>query len=906
MTTAESTDQLPEVSLPDQPFRLSATELSRVLQVDPHNGLDSGEAQARLGVFGPNELEIYRSRNLLLLFLDQFKSPLVWVLALVAALAFGFRETLEGISILIVIAFNALIGLLMEWQAGQSMKALRKLSPVFARVYRDGKLVLLEATQLVPGDMVYLEAGDMPAADMRILEATNLGTNEAALTGESTIVSKHAEPLPEKVALADQKNMLFRGTTVSRGNGTALVVYTGRQTQLGEIARLTQEADGEVTPLEKKLSVLSRRLIWLALGLAVLILIIGLFQGRGLFLMIEMAIALAIAAIPEGLPIVATIALAKGMLRLARQRVIVKKLRAVETLGETQLIITDKTGTLTENRLLPDTLCLESGTATFRFQGAALVLDDPEKGALLRSEAFTQLQRVAALCNNASLDKAGLGNHTGDPLEVALLQFVEASRYSADQLRANFPRLLEIPFDSDTKMMGTLHHNPLQADYLVCIKGALEVVLQESDFVLTADGKMPLDNAQRQYWIDKGNTLAAEGLRLLAFGYREVASPREDFFRHLIFIGMLGFLDPPAEEIRAAIAHCHSAGVKVVMATGDHPETAWNIGRKTGLCDPDQERILTGRDLGAIAQLSAEATAQVLNTSIFARVSPAQKLQLVHLFQQHGFIVGMTGDGVNDAPALKKADIGIAMGKRGTEAAKEAADLVLQDDKFSAIVAAIRQGRGIFENIRWFVIYLLSCNLSELLIVATAYLANLSLPLFPLQILFMNMVTDVFPALALGMNRVDEGVMNRRPRSKGEPIITNRNWHAIMVYALALTLATVGIFLLAIFYLKTGDQLANSMAFSTIILAQLWHVFNLPDRPRSFLKNTVTQNPYVWLALMGSVGLLALAYWAPPLAKVLHLQPLSWRLLGWVLAASWLPVLIIQLLKQFRVLAANR
>ena len=882
------------LAIPERPYQLSALAVSQALGIQPDVGLSQQEAESRLQQFGPNKLETYRSKNLFLLFLEQFKSPLAWVLALAAILAFSFQETLEGISIVIVIFLNALIGFVMEWQALHSMQALRKLSQSYARVYRDGELRRLETSMLVPGDVVYLEAGDIPAADMRILETVNLGVNEAILTGESASTSKNPKLIPTEVSLAEQKNMLFKGTTVSRGNGKAVVVFTGSKTQIGEIARLTQEATDERTPLEKKLSVLSQKLIWLALGLAVLVFLIGLMQGRDLFLMIEMAIALAIAAVPEGLPVVATIALSKGMLRLAKHQVIVKKLNAVETLGETQIIITDKTGTLTENQLLPDTLSFEFGTAELYFQDEKIHLENPANHSLLKSYAFSQLQKVAALCNNASLDKNSTTNNTGDPLEIALLKFVEASRLSVADLRASYPRKREIPFDSETKMMGTLHKNGPRSDYLVCIKGAIEVVLQESDFVLTADGKRPLSEQMRKAWRVRADALAARGLRVLAFGYSEIEELQEDFFHKIVFVGFIGFLDPPIPSIKPAIVQCHQAGVQVVMATGDHPETARNIAFKTGLIDFAAGQVISGIDLPSLADLTPQEADLYLKAPVYARVSPAQKLQLVSHFQQAGFTVGMTGDGVNDAPALKKADIGIAMGKRGTEAAKEAADLVLKEDKFTAIVTAIRQGRGIFENIRLFVVYLLSCNLSELLVVGTAYLANLALPLFPLQILFMNMVTDVFPALALGMNKVDANVMDRPPRSKKEPIITRQTWRSIIAYALALTVATMGAFVLAIYYLKTNEQLANNMAFYTIILAQLWHVFSLPDRKHSFLKNVVTQNPYIWLALLGSVGILVLAYFAPPLASALHLQTFSWNLVGWVILCSWIPVFLIR------------
>ncbi|PHN08214.1 cation-translocating P-type ATPase [Flavilitoribacter nigricans] len=887
-------------ALPLAAYLMTASDVVHSLEVSIDTGLTTEEAKSRLEQVGPNELELYRQKSLLQLFLEQFKSPLAWVLALASALAFGFGEDLEAIAILVVILINAIIGFAMEWQAMSSMEALRQLTQTFARVYRNGKLVEVETAGLVPGDVVYLEAGDIPAADMRLLETVNLGVNESALTGESVAVSKQIEPIAATTVLGDQRNMLFRGTVVSRGNARAVVVRTGSRTEIGKIADLAQRASKEVTPLEKKLSKLSQKLIWLALALALMILVIGLLQGRDIFLMIEMAIALAIAAVPEGLPVVATIALARGMLRLARQQVIVKKLSAVETLGETQVIITDKTGTLTENQLLPDVMGFEFGTAGVHFQGEQLVLDDPADRYLLQTYAHSQLQHVAVLCNNASLDEHPSGPGTGDPLEIALLKMVAGSDTAPAAIRDAYSRIREIPFDSERKMMGTLHKNGRRPDYLVCIKGAMEILLRESDYILTVDGKIPLSETQRRAWMDKADTLAAKGLRVLGFGYSEIPVPKADFFENIVFIGFVGFLDPPRQTVKSAIDRCKAAGVQVVMATGDHPETAKNIGLKTGLIGFAESPVIKGPDIKPPAELSEREKQRLLSARIFARVNPAQKLHLVDLFQQEGFIVGMTGDGVNDAPALKKADIGIAMGSRGTEAAKEASDLVLKDDQFASITEAIRQGRGIFTNIRHFVIYLISCNLSELLIVAGAYLSNLALPLFPLQILFMNMVTDVFPALALGMNRVDDGVMERPPRGKGEPIITPHAWRAIIEYALALTVATIGAFLWAIYYLQLGDAPANNFAFYTIIIAQLWHVFNLPDPHQSFWRNAITRNPYVWMALAGSILIMLLAYWIAPLQAALHLVPFRMEWLGWVLLFSITPVMMVRIARLLR------
>ncbi|MBT8230242.1 MAG: cation-transporting P-type ATPase, partial [Bacteroidia bacterium] len=843
-----------------------------------------------------NILETFKQRSLFNIFLSQFTSPLVWVLAAATILAFLFQEWLEGMAVLVVIFINSMIGFYMEVQARNSMESLRKLSRTMTRVLREGQLKELEAGQLVPGDIIFMEAGDVVPADCRLIEENNLAVNEAALTGESTPISKRTDVLKEDTVLANLKNLVFKGTIVTRGNTTAIVYATGKNTQLGKIASLTEGASKESTPLEKKLNVLSQKLIILTLILAVFIMLIGLFQDRSMYLMIETAIALAIAAIPEGLPIVATIALARVMLRLAKHKVIVKQLNAVETLGETQVIFTDKTGTLTENQLLPCALVFDFDEAEISLVSDKLVFEEAAGAGIENSYAFEQLIKIAALCNNASLDVKKDNTPTGDPLEVALLQLVNASGHNILDLQANFERVGEIPFDSNTRMMGTMNRNGNRPDYMVSIKGALEVVLRECDYVLTRDGKIPLED--RDSWLRRADDLAARGMRVLAFAYSEIDRPRENFFEHLILVGCIAFIDPPRREVKDAIATCHKAGIDVIMVTGDHPETARYIAGKIGIGENESESVMHGRRLDEVFNDEINDYNQIRLVKVFARVSPEQKLKLVDLYQGLGRTVGMTGDGINDTPALKKADIGIAMGQRGTASAREVADLVLKDDAFTSIVVAIKQGRSIFENIRHFVVYLLSCNLSELLLVAAAFFSNLTLPLLPLQILFINMVTDVFPAFALAMNQDSDKVMEQAPRSKKIPIISLPVWKAISVYAFAITIGSLGALIFATFYLELGDKLANNFAFYTLIMAQLWNVFNLPEANKSFFINEVTRNKYIWLSLIVCTGIMVIAYLSPLLREVLNLASFKLDYIIYVLLFSLIPLLIIQLLKR--------
>ena len=886
-----------QLQQPDKPYLLSVNQISQQLQANIKSGLSFLEANNRLAFFGKNVLETYQQNPWYQLLIQQFTNPLAWVLLLAGTLAFAFQELLEGFAILVVILINAFIGFWMEWQAMQSMEALRKLSQAKIRVLREETIITIDVANLVLGDVIFLEAGDIVPADCRIIQQSNLGVQEAALTGESIQVRKQTKALKKETILAEQNNLLFKGTTISRGNAKAIVVATGKATQLGEIAQMAHEATKETTPLEKKLNVLSQKLLWLTLALTLLILVIGLIQGKSIYLMAKTAIALAIAAIPEGLPIVATIALAKGMLRLANHHVIVKKLSAVETLGETTVIFTDKTGTLTENRLSVDTLVFEFDTAEVHFEKEELIFNTPNQRTITSSFAFQQLCKVSALCNNATISYENREEeNSGDPLEIALLQFSQNNDHSVQSLRRQYPRLKEIPFDSNTKMMGTLHRQSDSPNYLVCIKGALEVVLDEADYVLTKTGKVPIN--KKQTYLAEADKLAAKGLRILAFAYSELQNEEENFFHNVTFIGFIGFLDPPRASVKTAVNTCQQAGIKVVMVTGDHPQTAKNIALKTGLISTRNATVIHGKALKPLSQCSQNEQNNILNINVFARVSPAQKLDLISTYQKKGSIVGMTGDGINDMPALKKADIGIAMGQRGTEAAKEVADLVLEDDSFNSIVVAIKQGRGIFANIRYFVIYLLSCNLSELLVVAFAALSNMAMPLLPLQILFLNMVTDVFPALALGMNKEADNVMQIAPRNPKEPIIHRPIWITIIIYALSMTLAVVGIFVITFSYLGLSAQTANNLAFYTLVLTQLWHVFNLPDKRTSFISNEITQNKHIWLAILTCIGITILAYFTPIVAEVLQLQSISYIEIALVLNFSLIPVILIQLVKR--------
>lgn len=871
------------------------------LSTDFNIGLSSSEIILRQKEFGKNILAIQKKRTWINILLEQFINPLILVLIIAAILSIIFQEKIEAIAIVVVIFINAAIGFFMELQANRSMEALQKLSTHHSTVLRDGEIQSIDSIEIVVGDILLVEAGDIVAADAQIITQHNIGVNESALTGESNQVSKSIESFSKNLSIAEQKNTLFKGTIVSRGNAKAIVTHIGKDTELGKIATSIHDVIQNDTPLEKKLNTLGKKLLGLTLVLAVLVIIVGILEGRDFYLMAKTAIALAIAAIPEGLPVVATIALAKGMLRLSHQKVIVKKLNAVETLGEVQIIFTDKTGTLTENQLHVQTLLFSFGKFNIKHDQSIQPLSTLHK--IETYPVFEKLLLTSILCNNASLgngktDALHKTKPTGDPLEIALLEFGKSKGFFQKKLKKEYPRVKEIPFDATTKMMGTLH-KMTNGKYLVCIKGALEVVLQESDKLMTDGEEKILTN--HNYWKEKNNELAAKGERTLAFAYSVIDHPEDQFFHNLIFIGCISFLDPPRADIKAALATCQSAGIKVIMVTGDHPETAKNIAEQVGLAKEKEPMVLHGNAIGNVNNLDKNEIDNLLKTNVFARVSPTQKLDIIQLYQSRKYNVGMTGDGVNDAPALRQADIGIAMGQRGTEAAKEAAELILEDDSFNSIVVAIRQGRGIFSNIRHFVIYLLSCNLGEILVIVLASLFPWGNMLYPLQILFLNMITDVFPALALGMGKTPKNVMQNPPRKSNEPFITKLHWRAIFIYAIAMTIPVWGVNYWASEYLLLDKMVVNNLIFYTLILVQLWHVFNLPSRSVSFFNNEITKNKFIWGAILICILIPIILYQFESIRLVLNLRNLNVEQILAVFGFSILPLFFIQILKRMRI-----
>ncbi|MES2766914.1 MAG: cation-translocating P-type ATPase [Bacteroidota bacterium] len=875
----------------------SVEEVLKTFKTDAESGMSQFEAEQRSKAFGLNVYEVQKQKSIWLMILLQFKSPIVYLLIFGAAVSLYFGDYIEAIAILVVILVNALIGFLMELQARSSMNALREMDVIHSRVIRDGQTQEIPSEKLAPGDVVILEAGDVIPGDGRLVESNQLQCDESSLTGESLPSEKNTDQLPKDTALGDQLNMVFKGASVMNGTGKAVITGIAHNTQLGTITSLVESAVETATPLDKKLNGLSKKLIWLTLILTAIFAITGIIQGKEWVVIIKTSIALAVAAFPEGLPIVATVALAYGMLLMARRNAIVKKLSAVETLGSTNVILTDKTGTLTENTIYVDSFSFPEENVKVSIENNVLKF---ENGRLLKSEKnFEKLRLIGALCNNASVvAKDDKKKSLGDPIEIALIHVANASGATAEELQEQYERIAEAPFSSDTKIMGTLHTSP--NGQFAAAKGSVEHLLEKCSKLQTGEAINDLSDDAKKTILAESEKMASEGLRVLAFAYRQESGlTEENFLKDLVYVGMIGFLDPPRLDIKAAIASCRKAGIKIVMITGDHPMTALNIAKKVGLVDESEQKTITGKDLPHMESLSGEWKEKILSTFVFARTTPKQKLDIADVFQKAGNIVAMTGDGVNDAPALKKADVGIAMGLRGTQVAKETASIILKDDSFTSIAAAVSHGRTIFQNIQKFVIYLVSCNLSEIFIVTIlGFLAPASI-LLPLQILFLNMVTDVFPALALGLGKGDETVMEKPPRDPKKDIITNKNWIFIGLYAVAMTLSVM----LAVIYCKltysTDSQMTNNVAFITLAFAQLFHVFNMSSMHSKMLVNDVTKNKFVWLAIAVCTGLLALVYIVPQMRLVLKLTALPVSLWIVSIVASLLPLILVQLYKVF-------
>ena len=852
----------------NQWYAKSPGEVLSGLGTSRQSGLSPRQAQERLAQYGPNKLSGAKKEPLWLRFLNQLRDPMILVLLAAAGLSLlssGGEDWVEAVIILVIVLVNAVISITQENSAEKALEALQKMSAPLAKVIRGGTQQPLETDGLVPGDIIVLEAGDLVPADARILECANLKADESAMTGESVPVTKQAvESLPPETVLGDRVNMVISSTVITNGRAVCVVTGTGMDTEVGRIAgMLLGEKDGD-TPLQRKMAEISKTLSFVCLAVCAVMFGVGLLYHRPILEMLMAAVSLAVAAIPEGLPAIVTIVLALGVQRMVKHNAIVKKLPAVETLGCAGVICSDKTGTLTMNRMTVQQVwtC----------------------GDRHRREVLT----IGALCNDTVL--APDGKTAGDPTETAFVDAALLEGLDKNALERELPRVAELPFDSERKLMSTVH--PLNGKYRVMVKGAPDVLLSRCTRAL-ADGARPLDAALAREAAAANAAMAERALRVLACAYKDVDElPREltseTLERELTFAGLVGMIDPPRLEVKEAVAQCYAAGIRPVMITGDHKLTAVAIARELDIFR-DGDLAITGEDLDFMPQELLEQ--DVDKFSVYARVSPEHKMRIVKAWQKKGMVVAMTGDGVNDAPALKAADIGCAMGITGTDVAKGAADMILTDDNFATIVRAVEQGRGIYANIKKSIHYLLSCNIGEIITLFLATLFNFhQQPLVAVQLLWLNLVTDSLPALALGMEPVEPSVMREKPRPASQPLFDRAfslrlAWQGVMVGLLTLAAYWLGEYVLSDPAL--ADATANTMAFATLTFCQLFHAFDVRSETQSIARLGLLSNPAMNKAFLVGMGLQLIVLLAPPFQAIFQVCPLN--------AVEWLVVLGLSL-----------
>ncbi|MGI6357591.1 MAG: calcium-translocating P-type ATPase, SERCA-type [Bacillota bacterium] len=869
------------------------------------NGLTAREAKLRLQQAGMNQLDQAQRRSLLGLFVDQFKDFMIGALLAATLISGLMGEYADALTIIAIVFVNAILGFIQEFRAERALSALRELTAPEVTVLRDGGEQTLDVRLLVPGDIVQLTAGVRIPADLRVLSATALEVEEAALTGESLPVRKSIRPVAQRALLGDRTSMLYAGTLVTRGHGRGLVVATGMETEMGRIASLLQEAEQEMTPLQLRLEQLGRFIVWACLAVCVAVVALGVLRGEAPTTMFLAGVSLAVAAIPEGLPAIVTIALAIGVQRMIRVNAIVRKLPAVETLGCSTVICSDKTGTLTKNEMTVRQLWLPSGGVAVSGDGYEPLGDFSRQGKVikpLKEPDLEWLLTIGLLCNNSDVrlkDKSdrrhnqrrGSYEAKGDPTEAALVSLAGKAALSRQQLLRSWQLVDEIPFDSGRKRMTVVASRGTER--FICSKGAPDVLLQRCNRYQHGKEIRRMTKEIRQAVMAAVEEMGDQALRVLAAAYRPVdrdgGQQEDELESNLILVGLYGMIDPPRPEVKAALRTCRAAGIRTVMITGDHARTARAIGLELGLIG-EEDLVITGEDLDRFS--AGELREVVSRGQIFARVSPHHKLQIVRQLKQAGQVVAMTGDGINDAPALMESDIGVAMGQTGTDVAKEASALVLSDDNFATIVAAVKEGRAIYDNIRKFIRYLLACNVGELLTVFLTMLLGLPLPLKPLQILWVNLVTDGLPAMALGVEAGDRDLMQRPPRQKNEGVFARGLARKILTRGLLIGVTTSCVFAGSL--QLTGQlPLARTMAFATLVFCQLFHVFDCRSETLSIMEKGIFTNTYLVLAvLISTLMFLAVLYLPGPRAlfDTVLLSSAQW---GVVLACSGFPTLLI-------------
>jgi Ca2+-transporting ATPase len=868
------------------------------LVVDPAKGLTLEEAGRRLRRDGRNELRKIRTVSPLTIFFRQFASLVIWVLIGAVGISIYLGEKAEGIAILSIVMLNAVIGFVQEFRAERAAAALARLTAPKARVVRNGRAKVCAAAEIVAGDILLLDAGDLVAADARLIEAASLRANEVSLTGESQPVDKSIGVLPVETPLADRSNMVFLGTSIAGGSARALIVATGMRTELGLIAQLLETAEKDTTPLQKRLDRIARYLLWASLGIVALVFVLGLMRSVPTFTLFLSAVSLAVAAIPEGLPAVVTLALALGMQRMIRRNALVRRLQSVETLGSAQVICTDKTGTLTVGEMTARRLL--AGLRFYDVTGEGYAtegdfISDETQSPPSQDAALYALLYAGAACNDAEIVNQGI---IGDPTEGALLVAAAKAGISRDTIEASAPRLAVLPFDSGRKRMTVVRR---EGDSVKAYtKGASEVILARCASIRHNGGTRPLTEDDRKVITQAEGEMARNALRVLAVAERPLidhGGPADQVERELIFLGLFGLQDPPRAEAQSAVSRCRSAGIKTVMITGDHPDTAAAIARELGILS-EGDKLVTGRELEMMPD--ADFADIVRNTCVYARVTAEDKLRIVRAWKAENMVVAMTGDGVNDAPALKEAAIGIAMGQTGTEVTKEAADLIIIDDDFSSIVAAVEEGRGIYENITKTLAYLLAGNSAELTVMLVAAIVGWPLPLLPLQLLWINLMTDGLPALALATDPVASDVLKRPPRPPEANLLDREYIHLIILTGVLTATVALSAFAFELYWHHKNLDSARNATFTALVIAELLRAFGARSNFKSVFEVGLTSNFWLFLVVTVSFSLQLLIHQVPMLQTLFGTRPIEFEHLVVWTALGCIPLTVLEVRKLLR------
>ena len=887
-------------------YKKSKEEVVSQLSTSTDKGLSNEEAQKRLEKYGPNALKEEGKQSMLSKIIAQFNDFLILILIVAAVISYFVGEKVDAVVIIAIVIVNAALGIYQEGKAEKSLEALKKMAAPSAKILRNGNVEVIPSNNVVPGDIVILETGDVIPADLRLIESSNLKVEEASLTGESVPVEKDSNiTFDEDVSLGDRVNMAYSSTIVSYGRGKGVVVGTGHDTEIGKIATMIQTYDNEPTPLQRKLNQLGKFLGIVVIVVCLVVFGLGLYQGRDVLSMFMTSISLAVAAIPEGLAAIVTIVLALGMNRMVERNAIVKKLLSVETLGTTTYICSDKTGTLTQNemtvvKVYTDDKIIDVSGIGYEPKGK-FTIDGVEVENVTGSVNINTLLSIGTLCSDARLTETDDGYKIlGDPTEGALVTLAEKAGIRQEEINQKYPRIEELPFDSDRKMMTTFHENFIPGKVVSFTKGAPDILISKSSSIYLNGEIVPFTEDLKKKVLDVNSKFSREALRVLAMAFRQYDSlpneiTTETIENNLIFVGLVGMIDPPREEAKEAIKKCKNAGIKTVMITGDYKETAFAIAKQLGMADHESQAMM-GQELDNLTD--EELREVVKEKRVYARVSPEHKVRIVDALKKNGEIAAMTGDGVNDALALKKADIGISMGITGTDVAKNTAEVILTDDNFASIVAAVEEGRIIYSNIKKFVFFLLSCNIGEVLVIFLSILLGFEVPLLPIQLLWLNLVTDSFPALALGMEKGDPEIMDIPPRDPDEPILDKDMIKALVVQSIAISAATLGAYIWGMrTYGTVNLYYARTITFATLITAELLRAYSSRSLNHSILKIGVFSNKTMVRSTLLAFALLLVVIYVPALQPIFDTFAMGLGDWSMVLLFSIIPLVFGELYK---------